>query len=205
MEGYSDSPLTVFAFEDAQRLISPGVLVCFTINVIMGSGFLGVPAGFASAGLLLGPVTLIAVTLMQWWAAVLLAECVARANALLVRADTQRWLTPTLQPFAHADHSSAAAKSGNAPPALAIPSHTSLEILMLCRLFLGKSAERVVTACCVLYMVGGHLHVASSLTAVMLLPLLNAHPPCDTRRWVYFGRSSPCLPRLSPPSCHCLS
>ena len=183
----SESPTTVFTFEDdvSKPILRPWQLTCFTINVIMGSGFLGVPSGFVASGLVLGPCILLVVTALQWWAACLLAEVVARANALLTSADVCKWLTPTLVPFAHAEHASSASSGRQriAPPSLTIPSHTSFEILMLCRLFLGKSAERVVTGCCVLYMVGclwSFIAVfSSSLTAVVALPWLTADAPCD--------------------------
>ena len=76
----SDSP--VFVFEDARRPLLPSWQVtCFTINVIMGSGFLGIPGGFLESGTLLGPAILIAVTLLQWLSACHLAQVASRAHA----------------------------------------------------------------------------------------------------------------------------
>ena len=134
---------TIFAFEEPQQLLSPWVVTCFTINVIMGSGFLGVPHGFREAGIVLGPLVLLGVTVLQWTAACQLAQVITRANALLADADAAATLTPTLAPLAKSEAESAA-KLRPSPPSLNVPSHTSYEMLMLCRLHLGAWAERLV-------------------------------------------------------------
>ena len=83
---FDDSP--VFVFEDArQPPLKSWQVACFTINVIMGSGFLGVPHGFREAGIVLGPLVLLGVTVLQWTAACQLAQVITRANALLADAD----------------------------------------------------------------------------------------------------------------------
>ena len=144
---------TIFAFEEPQQLLSPWVVTCFTINVIMGSGFLGVPHGFREAGIVLGPLVLLGVTVLQWTAACQLAQVITRANALLADADAAATLTPTLAPLAKSEAESAA-KLRPSPPSLNVPSHTSYEMLMLCRLHLGAWAERFVMLSAALYMVG---------------------------------------------------
>ena len=144
---------TIFAFEEPQQLLSPWVVTCFTINVIMGSGFLGVPHGFREAGIVLGPLVLLGVTVLQWTAACQLAQVITRANALLADADAAATLTPTLAPLAKSEAESAA-KLRPSPPSLNVPSHTSYEMLMLCRLHLGAWAERLVMLSAALYMVG---------------------------------------------------
>ena len=91
----------MLVFEDAQQSLLPSwQVMCFTINVIMGSGFLGVPAGFLEAGVLLGTAVLIGVTLMQWIAACMLTQVIARAHALVTAKAAEATLTPTLVPFA---------------------------------------------------------------------------------------------------------
>jgi hypothetical protein len=144
---------TIFAFEEPQQLLSPWVVTCFTINVIMGSGFLGVPHGFREAGIVLGPLVLLGVTMLQWTAACQLAQVITRANALLADADAAATLTPTLAPLAKSEAESSA-KLRPSPPSLNVPSHTSYEMLMLCRLHLGAWAERLVMLSAALYMVG---------------------------------------------------
>ena len=144
---------TIFAFEEPQQLLSPWVVTCFTINVIMGSGFLGVPHGFREAGIVLGPLVLLGVTVLQWTAACQLAQVITRANALLADADAAATLTPTLAPLAKSEAESVA-KLRPSPPSLNVPSHTSYEMLMLCRLHLGAWAERLVMLSAALYMVG---------------------------------------------------
>ena len=139
-----DSP-TILVFDDAHEPLLPSwVVVCFTINVIMGSGFLGVPGGFGESGVVLGPLVLIGVSLMQWVAACMLAQVVTRAHALLTTSDAAATLSPTLIPLAKSEAPSAAGGSRLQPPSLQIPSHTSYEIMMLCRLHLGRWAERTV-------------------------------------------------------------
>ena len=157
MLGDDASPDHVFVFSDQHHapLLKPWQVTCLTINVIMGSGFLGVPAGFASAGSLLGPLILVVVTLAMWIAALMLTEVAARAHALLTAKNALQWLTPTLTPFA-AMAVNGGSKSTQQPagPALLVPSHTSYEIMMLCRMFLGRKAERWVMGSVMLYMAG---------------------------------------------------
>ena len=64
-----------------------------TINVIMGSGFLGVPAGFAFSGMILGPASLLLVTIAMWLAALMLTEVAARAHSLLAAKNALQWRT----------------------------------------------------------------------------------------------------------------
>ena len=152
--GFDSSPDSVFVFETRHApLLKPWQVLCLTINVIMGSGFLGVPSGFADSGLLLGPLVLILVTVAMWLAALMLCETAARAHSLLTAKNALQWLTPTLTPFAAMAHGTK--KSDNdAGPALMLPSHTSYELMMLCRMLLGRMAERLVMVSIVLYMAG---------------------------------------------------
>ena len=182
---FDDSP--VFVFEDArQPSLKSWQVACFTINVIMGSGFLGVPAGFLSSGLLLGPLVLVVVTLLQWIAACQLAQVETRAHALILAKGTSSTLTPTLAPFANSllkDADVADRGHDARPPSLLLPSHTSYEIMMLCRLHLGKTSERLTMAAAGLYMMGtlwSFISVfASSLAASVPMPMLQAGVPCD--------------------------
>ena len=190
-----------FVFEDAQpRTLPSTVVVCFTINVIMGSGFLGVPNGFRESGILLGPLVLLAVSLAQWLAACQLATVASRAHALLNAADASLTLSPTLQPLAKSEATSAASSVGQhhhrpAPPALHLPSHMSYEIMLLCRLHLGRWSERVVMVSALLYFVGtlwSFVSVfASSMTAMVPVPgLLGERQelvPCDIYKTEVYG------------------
>jgi len=185
----------IFVFEEQQQHLLPSwVVTCFTINVIMGSGFLGVPNGFREAGLLLGPLVLLAVTLFQWTAACQLAQVISRANALLGAENAAATLTPTLAPLAKSEADSAA-KLRPSPPSLNVPSHTSYEMLMLCRLHLGRWAERAVMISACLYMFGSLWSFvsvfASSMSATVPLPgLLGAAEqlkPCDIYKTDIYG------------------
>ena len=193
-----DSP-PIFVFEDTR---APGLaswqITCFTINVIMGSGFLGVPSGFLRSGLILGPAILVVVSLMQWIAACHLAKIASRANALLVEKNASATLTPTLTPFAQLQDPLLKKLNGHGPatvqerpPSLQVPSHTSYEIMMLTRLLLGRWAERISMVSAALYMVGclwSFISVfASSLAATIPLPWLQAGDPCDIYKTDVYG------------------
>ena len=78
------------------RALGEGVLICFSINAIMGSGFLGMPASFYAAGWALALGALFAISVCTWAAVVLLVSTIARANALLHEQSVTHWLTPSL-------------------------------------------------------------------------------------------------------------
>eukprot|EP00322_Chrysochromulina_rotalis_P009689 CAMPEP_0115862760 /NCGR_PEP_ID=MMETSP0287-20121206/18343_1 /TAXON_ID=412157 /ORGANISM="Chrysochromulina rotalis, Strain UIO044" /LENGTH=465 /DNA_ID=CAMNT_0003317193 /DNA_START=47 /DNA_END=1444 /DNA_ORIENTATION=- len=161
----------------------------------MGSGFLGVPAGILASGWLLGPAVLVIVTAMQWIAACQLAQVVTRAHALVLAKSASATLTPTLTPFAKALQPGSGATSNGggseSVPALVLPSHTSYEIMLLCRLHLGRWAERVTMIAVGLYMIGclwSFISVfSSSLTAVVPMPWLQAGEPCDIYKTEVYG------------------
>ncbi|KAL1530713.1 hypothetical protein AB1Y20_001612 [Prymnesium parvum] len=175
-----DSPPTLLVFEDARHEMLPSwVIMCFTINVIMGSGFLGVPYGFLLSGPLLGTLVVLAVTMLQWLAACLLSQVISRANAVLGADNAADILTPTLTPLTLSEADSAARQPRAGPLALLLPSHTTYEIPMLCRLFIGRWAERLVMLSVSLYLVGSlwsYISVfAASMAAVVPLPGLLRH------------------------------
>lgn len=176
--------MTSSVFDGANHpLLSSWVLMCFTINVIMGSGFLGVPYGFLFTGTLLGGLVLLSVSILQWMAACILAQVATRAHAILADENASALLTPALVPLAKAE---AGFRHLKAVP-LSLPSHTSYEIPMLCRLFLGRWTERIVMASVALYQVGSlwsYVNVfAASMTAIIPIPGLLGEAllsgPCD--------------------------
>ena len=193
-----DSPPQPFIFEERRPSLPSWQCCCFTINVIMGSGFLGVPSGFLKAGIVLGPVVLAVVSVLQWLAACHLCQVVSRANALIVAKDQSRTLTPTLTPFARLQDGllaneapSPATSFDTRPPSLLLPSHTSYEIMMLTRLHLGRWVEVGTMLGTTLYMVGtlwAFISVfASSLAATVPLPWLQAGEPCDIYKTDIYG------------------
>lgn len=66
----------------AHNSMSFWVAACFCINYVMGSGFLGLPAVFHDAGLLLSPVTLLFFMWLSDGTKDLLVEAMARREAL---------------------------------------------------------------------------------------------------------------------------
>ena len=166
-----------------------------TVVSAVGSGFLSVPAGFLEAGVLLGPAVLAAVSVLQWAAAAQLAQVASRAHALLQAKDAATTLTPTLAPYSRSLKegllSSSPALAQMRPPSLTLPSHTSYEIMMLTRLYLGKWAERMNMVAASLYMVGclwSFISVfASALAATVPLPWLEVGEPCDIYKTDVYG------------------
>lgn len=188
-----EDPAVMLTFEDAARhpLLPAWQVCCFSINFIMGSGFLGIPAGFLETGLTLGVLVLLLVTWMQWAAACMLVQVITRAHALLLAKQADATLTPTLTPFAKLGGGGDVRGDRRPPPALLVPSHTSYELIMLCRLHLGKWAERGVSFCATLYMFGSlwsYTSVfASSLAAMVPMPWLQAGEPCDIYQTDVYG------------------
>lgn len=66
----------------AHNSMSFWVAACFCINYVMGSGFLGLPAVFHDAGLLLSPLTLLFFMWLSDGTKDLLVEAMARREAL---------------------------------------------------------------------------------------------------------------------------
>jgi amino acid permease len=136
--------------------LSEWAVVCFTVNVIMGSGFLDVPHAMMESGVILGVIVLVVVTILQWLAACMLAEVVARSHALLTKSDFN--VSPVLQPLAKREYDSASRENLGAwakgLPLLDVPSETSFEIMALCRLHLGRVVEGIIGFFLLLYLVG---------------------------------------------------
>lgn len=186
--------LPVFVFEDAHQPLLPSwVVTCITINVIMGSGFLGVPSAFLSSGPLLGALVLLVVSVLMWIAACYLAQVASRAHALLVDEKSAATLTPTLTPLSALNN--AIAEKPGEMPSLLIPSHTSYEIPMLCRLYLGRWVERFVMISLGLFQLGSLWSYASvfasSMAAIVPLPGLlgeeQSMEPCDIYKTDTYG------------------
>ena len=136
--------------------LSEWTVVCFTVNVIMGSGFLDVPHAMMESGFVLGVITLVGVTVLQWLAACMLAEVVARSHALLSRRSFD--VSPVLQPLAKREAESASKENIGAwalgLPLLNVPAETSFEIMALCRLHLGRVIEAIIGFFVFLYLLG---------------------------------------------------
>jgi len=159
-------------------------VVCFTVNVIMGSGFLDVPHAMFSAGIIPGVATLVGVTVMQWIATCLLAEVVARSHALLSKRDFA--VSPVLVPLAKRECESASKENlgtwEDGLPVLEVPSETSFEVMALCRLHLGRTIEAVVGCFVLLYLLGtlwSYADVfASSLASAVPIIGINGEQTC---------------------------
>lgn len=59
------------------------VAAAFTVNYIMGCGFLGMPSAFASSGLVLGPIVVVVFGLIMNVTKDFMLEAMARAEALV--------------------------------------------------------------------------------------------------------------------------
>lgn len=52
------------------------------INFVLGTGFLGVPYGFYTGGVLAGVITLFSITLISWMCAIFVLETMARCQVI---------------------------------------------------------------------------------------------------------------------------
>ena len=71
----------------AAPLFSFWVGVCFSVNYIMGTGFLGIPAALVKSGLLLGPILLVVGCLVMNASKDFVLEAMARAEAMAKASD----------------------------------------------------------------------------------------------------------------------
>lgn len=53
------------------------------INFVLGTGFLGIPYGFYSGGVLAGVLTLFCITLISWMCAIFVLETMARCQVYI--------------------------------------------------------------------------------------------------------------------------
>ena len=96
---------------------------CIAFNLVMGSGFLALPAAVARCGLMLSPLTMGVVCLVMLTSLAWEAEAMARAEALEARVLRGQSSSPSLL-------------SRVAKPSL---SDRTFEVCELCRIFCGKS------------------------------------------------------------------
>jgi amino acid permease len=144
--------------------------VCFTLNYVVGSGFLTLPWAFQRTGTLLGVAVLGLFGYFSIIATVFVLEATARATAVMERAADVELPKLTLKHKAgySSIDSSAHAKddarlitensthSTDEPPKILLHSGTTrrIEITELCELFLGSNGRRVFTLLICIYMYG---------------------------------------------------
>ena len=86
-------PSYQFADEKTDGGFSPVVAFCFTVNYILGTGFLTIPWAFCQGGLVLSTIALVAMGVISDCAKDYLLETMARAEAML---DSRlHWRTPS--------------------------------------------------------------------------------------------------------------
>ena len=108
---------------------------CIAFNLVMGSGFLALPAAVARCGLILSPITMGVVCLVMLTSLAWEAEAMARAEALEARVLRGQSSSPSLL-------------SRVAKPAL---SDRTFEVCELCRIFCGKRLEMAYAGTFLLY------------------------------------------------------
>ena len=129
---------------------TPFVAMCFTVNYIMGTGFLTLPLAFSEAGIMLSVVALGLVCFLSNVSKNYILEAMCRANALASPRKTDT--SPT---------ESSSSSYGAAETSRLVPATTSqrvstrkFEIVEMCTLFLGGNARRAYMATLGLYMFG---------------------------------------------------
>jgi len=76
---------------DTSKGFSPAIACCFTVNYMLGTGFLTIPWAFVQGGLLLSAVLLVVVSILSNIAKGYLLETMARAEVML--DSSMRWNT----------------------------------------------------------------------------------------------------------------
>eukprot|EP00752_Nemacystus_decipiens_P009075 g8103.t1 len=111
--------------------------VCIAINLVMGSGFLALPAAFVSTGLLLGTVVLFACMGLLRMTAMYEVETMCRAEA---------WMKANLVPLVHKQRSPRGAESE-----MKLSSH-AFQMTEMCEIFGGRKLQRAFNLMLFMYM-----------------------------------------------------
>lgn len=119
------------------------VAVCFTINYIMGCGFLGVPRALHEAGIAFGACMMVLVTLAAMLSKTYLLETMCRAEALT------RAALVSSEPDAVSPHTQASAVQ----PKYMV-SERKFEVVELCRMFFGRRGKLAYVTLLNIYMYG---------------------------------------------------
>ena len=160
--------------DDNEAPFSFGVTVAFTLNYIIGTGFLTLPWGFNQTGKLLGVTVLGTMTMFAISAALLMLEAMARAEAyanqannfgsfrgdgfvanyksllpISVRHDSQQFFS--LKTTKIENHTVQRAQHIDE---LHVVGSQKFEVTELCKIFLGKQSVRVYTFLISVYMYG---------------------------------------------------
>jgi amino acid permease len=151
-----------------------GVTVAFTLNYIIGTGFLTLPWGFNQTGNILGVATLGFMTFFAMTSALLLLEAMARAEAFATQgnnfgsfvgdfavANYRSLQTNDSQEFSQRSLKASKSDKGNQMQKTADLLNENLkistqkfEITELCKIFLGKQSVRIYTFLVSIYMYG---------------------------------------------------
>ncbi|GMI04281.1 hypothetical protein TrRE_jg5018 [Triparma retinervis] len=124
---------------------SPFVALCFTINYVMGTGFLTLPWAFLNAGLILSILTMFFTGVISDVSKDWVLNAMARAQAIddVRRSDNKGGPESRLLP-------PPADEDGSLP----VVSHRKFEIISLCEMFLPPPGPLLYTAAFSLYMYG---------------------------------------------------
>lgn len=121
---------------------------CIAFNLVMGSGFLALPAAVAKCGLVLSPITMAVVCLVMLTSLAWEAEAMARAEALEARVLRKAGASATASPSLLLPAARRRPGAPKRPPAL---SNRNYEVCELCRIFSGTRLEMVYAETFLLY------------------------------------------------------
>eukprot|EP00903_Cladosiphon_okamuranus_P005331 g5329.t1 len=111
--------------------------VCIAINLVMGSGFLALPAAFVSAGMLLGTLVLFACMALLRMTAMYEVETMCRAEA---------WMKANLVPLVHKQRSQVGTEAEMKL------SYHAFQMTEMCEIFGGRRLQRAFNLCLFMYM-----------------------------------------------------
>ncbi|KAE9318979.1 hypothetical protein PF008_g18373 [Phytophthora fragariae] len=134
---------------------SPYVAYAFTVNYILGVGSLGIPYAFYRAGLVMGNVMIVLVTLLSYMTVMWVCETVARAREVFVLSfllDETAALTSFS--YSYSSASSTPARSASRRSA-AVEFDNFPEVTQLCDRFLGPVGSKMYQVSLLGLMYGG--------------------------------------------------
>ena len=132
---------------------SPFVAVAFTVNYVMGTGFLTLPSAFFEAGVVLSLITLVFCSIISDVSKDYVLSAMARAEAIKSKERNKKDVEASLLQDADVEVDAGGAGDGGEDVPLMVKSR-KFEIVELCTMFLGPKGGSAYAATFAFYMYG---------------------------------------------------